>query len=307
LSSEGAKQYRNAFIALDALIFTNLSPEHIESHGSYEKYVAAKLGIARALEHSPKKDRVLIVNRDDSEADKFLCFDILVKKTYSISDAEPFSFTETGSEFTWRGETIATRLCGRFNIYNILGAATYAETQGVAPAAIKAALAKFEGVAGRMQKIYSITRRDRQNFEVIVDYAHTADSLKAAYSVYPGKRLICVFGATGGGRDKWKRPAMGKVAGDHCAEIILTNDDPYDEDPDEIVCDIAKGIEKHYDIIIDRREAIREAIRRAGPGDVVILSGKGTDPYLMEAGGKRTPWSDADFARQELDSRFENS
>ncbi len=114
------------------------------------------------------------------------------------------------------------------------------------------------------------------------------------------------FVAAGGGRDKWKRPAMGKVASDMCDEIILTNDDPYEEDPDQIVCEIATGIEKHYDIIINRREAIKEAIKRARPDDVIMLTGKGTDPYLMESGGRKTPWSDADFAQQELDKILAN-
>ncbi|MCX6713161.1 MAG: UDP-N-acetylmuramyl-tripeptide synthetase [Candidatus Vogelbacteria bacterium] len=304
LSSEGAKQYRNAFINLDALIFTNLSPEHIESHGCYENYVGAKLSIARALAHSPKKDKVLVVNADDTEAGKFLAFNVSHKIKFSLSDAEPYELTENKISFTWHGEKINTGLAGKFNLYNLLGAVAYAQSQGISVSAIKDALAKFDGVAGRMQKVYASHNKDRQNFEVIVDYAHTADSLKAAYSVFSDKRLICVLGATGGGRDKWKRPAMGKVASDHCAEIILTNDDPYDEDPDQIVCGMATGIEKHYDVIIDRHEAIKEAIKRARPGDVVMLTGKGTDPYLMEAGGKKTPWSDADFAREELDKIF---
>lgn len=307
LSSEGVKQYRDAFIDLDALIFTNLSPEHIESHGSYEKYVDAKLSIARSLARSPKHNKVLVVNADDSESSKFLNFEIETKKTFSLKDAEPFLISESGTEFVWHNEKISSSLTGHFNLYNILGAATYVLTQGVTIEQIKKALAGFNGVLGRMQKVYSSTNKDWQNFDVIVDYAHTAESLKAAYSVYAGKRrLICVFGATGGGRDKWKRPAMGKVASDNCAEIILTNDDPYDEDPDQIVCDIAAGIEKQYDIIIDRREAIREAIKRARPGDVVMLTGKGTDPYLMEANDKKTPWSDADFAREDLDLRLAN-
>jgi UDP-N-acetylmuramoyl-L-alanyl-D-glutamate--2,6-diaminopimelate ligase len=304
LSSEGAKQYRNAFIDLDALVFTNISPEHIESHGSYENYVKAKLSIARALQKSPKADKVIVVNRDDSEADRFLAFNIPNKRTFSLKDAEPFFLSDSGSELNFQNKLLKTKLAGVFNIYNILGAATYAVSQGVSTNQIQAALEKFEGVDGRMQLIHS-TYKDRQTFDVVVDYAHTADSLRAAYSVYAGKRrLICVFGSTGGGRDKWKRPAMGKVASDNCAEIILTNDDPYDEDPDQIVCDIAKGIEKPYDIIIDRHEAIREAVRRAQPGDVIMLTGKGTDPYLMEANGKKTPWSDADFAREELDLKL---
>jgi UDP-N-acetylmuramoyl-L-alanyl-D-glutamate--2,6-diaminopimelate ligase len=302
LSSEGAKQHRHAFISLDGLIFTNLSPEHIESHGSYENYVGAKLSLAKALESSSKPNKVIVANADDSEASKFLSFDIERKLKFSIKDAEPYQLSEDGSFITLDKTGIKTKLPGLFNIYNILAASTYAKSQGIKTVDIKNALEKFEGVLGRMQKVYSSKFAEKQNFDVIVDYAHTADSLKAAYGVYAGKRrMICVLGCTGGGRDKWKRSEMGKVANDYCEEVILTNDDPYEEDPDQIVCDMAKGIEKNYDIIIDRKEAIREAISRAKPGDVIMLTGKGTDPYLMEAGGKKTPWSDAGIATEELD------
>lgn len=305
LSSEGAKQHRNAFISLDSLIFTNLSPEHIESHGSYENYVNAKLSIARALVKSPKTDKTIVINADDPEAHKFQAFDIKNKINFSLKDAEPYLMTENGSSITWKGASIQTKLAGLFNIYNVLGAAAYAQSQNISKENIKRGLENFTGVLGRMQKVYSPKYKDKQNFDVIVDYAHTAESLKAAYGVYAGKRrMICVLGSTGGGRDKWKRPAMGKVANDYCDKIILTNDDPYEEDPDQIVCEMAQGIEKNYDIIIDRREAIREAISRAKTGDVIMLTGKGTDPYLMEAGGKKTPWSDAGVAEEELDAHL---
>lgn len=307
LSSEGAKQHRHAFISLDALIFTNLSPEHIESHGSYENYVNAKLSLAKALNRSSKQNKIIVVNSDDSEADKFLAFNIERKISFSLKDAGAYVLSEKGSSLTFHGVQIQTKMAGIFNIYNILAAATYANSQNIKIADIKRGLENFDGVLGRMQKVYSPTQKDKQNFDVIVDYAHTAESLKAAYSVYAGKRrMICVLGSCGGGRDKWKRPAMGKVASDLCDEIILTNEDPYDENPDQIICDVAKGIVKPYDIIIDRREAIREAISRAKEGDVIMITGKGTDPYLMEAGGKRTPWSDAGVAEEELDLHLTN-
>ncbi|MEK7478074.1 MAG: UDP-N-acetylmuramyl-tripeptide synthetase [Patescibacteria group bacterium] len=302
LSSEGAKLYRHAFIDLDALIFTNLSPEHIESHGSYANYVQAKLNIAKALKQSPKQDKVLVVNGDDKEAEKFLAFNIPNKIKFTAKDAEPYELGDDGSVITFAGQKIETQLPGLFNVYNMLGAAFYAQSQGVTPEQIKTALEKFSGVAGRMQPVIATFHKAEQNFEVIVDYAHTADSLKAAYSVYAGKRkLICVLGSCGGGRDKWKRPEMGKVANQYCDEIILTNEDPYDEDPQCIVDDIATGITKGYDIIMDRRDAIHEALTRATPGSVVILTGKGTDPYMMGPNDTKLPWSDADVAQEELD------
>jgi len=305
LSSEGAKQYRHAFISLDALIVTNISPEHIESHGSYENYVKAKLSIAQALENSPKQNKTIITNGDDPETDKFLKFNIQNKINFSLKEAGDFVLTENGALITLDGIKIQTHLVGKFNIYNTLAATAYAKSQGIKTEDLKNGLEKFTGVLGRMQKVYSPIYKDQQDFDIIVDYAHTAESLKSAYSVYAGqRRMICVLGSTGGGRDKWKRSAMGKVASDFCEEIILTNDDPYDEDPDQIVCEMATGIEKNYDIIIDRQEAIREAISRAKTGDVIMLTGKGTDPYLMEANDKKTPWSDAGIAEKELDKHF---
>jgi UDP-N-acetylmuramoyl-L-alanyl-D-glutamate--2,6-diaminopimelate ligase len=142
----------------------------------------------------------------------------------------------------------------------------------------------------------------KQDFEVVVDYAHTADSLQKLYSVFKDSRKIGVLGNTGGGRDTWKRPEMAKVANAECSYIILTNEDPYDEDPMKILNDMLPGITSTpYEIIMDRREAIHKAISLAKPGDTVLISGKGTDPYIMEAHGKKTPWSDYNVAQEELE------
>src|SRR3989344_8842613 len=127
MTSEGAKQFRHAFIDLDALIFTNLSPEHIESHGSYENYVDAKVSLARTLEHGDASKHAIIVNRDDSEAGRFLAVRAGTKLSYGISDALPFTTDADGSEFAWRGEPIHLKLPGKFNIMNALAAATFAE------------------------------------------------------------------------------------------------------------------------------------------------------------------------------------
>ncbi|HYF29045.1 MAG TPA: cyanophycin synthetase, partial [Candidatus Paceibacterota bacterium] len=138
-----------------------------------------------------------------------------------------------------------------------------------------------------------------QGFQAVVDYAHTPDSLAALYSAYPGRK-ICVLGNTGGGRDTWKRPEMGRIADEACDEVILTNEDPYDEDPRAIVEAMAAGMKRAPKIIMDRREAIGAALSLARPGDAVLITGKGTDPYIMEANGKKTPWSDAAVVREEL-------
>ncbi|MCC7004832.1 UDP-N-acetylmuramyl-tripeptide synthetase [Candidatus Nomurabacteria bacterium] len=296
MTSEGAKQFRNKFVNLDALIVTNISREHIESHGSYENYVKAKISIAKELEKSSKKETCLILNTDDPEKDKFLGVKAGKILEYSIKDAGNYSVSDNGSDFLWQGEKIHSPLPGLFNIYNILAAATFAKTQNISAKKIKSAIERLSLIKGRAQKINA-----GQNFDVIVDYAHTPDSLMKIYQAFGSRRKICILGNTGGGRDKWKRPEMGKIADTYCDFIILTNEDPYDENPETIVEEMKKGIiKKHCEIIMDRRLAMKEAFKQTRPGDVVIITGKGTDPYIMGPNGTKTPWSDAKVAEEEL-------
>ena len=137
---------------------------------------------------------------------------------------------------------------------------------------------------------------------VVVDYAHTPDSLEKLYQAFKDQKKVCVLGNTGGGRDTWKRPEMAHVAEQYCEEIILTNEDPYDEDPRKIVDEMARGIEDQskLEIIMDRRLAIRTAIEKAPEGGYVLVSGKGTDPYIMGPHNTRQPWSDAEVVQKEL-------
>jgi len=296
MTSEGAKQFRHRFIDLNALIFTNLSPEHIESHGSYENYVAAKVSLARHLERGDAAAHTIVANTDDTASSPFLAVKVGTKLPYSLADARPYSASVSGSDFTWRGEQMHLTLPGEFNIANAIAAATFAASRGVALADIKRALESCTSIPGRMEKVDA-----GQNFTVIVDYAHTADSLERAYSVYKGVHKICVLGGTGGGRDTAKRRVMGSVADRHCDLIILTTEDPYDEDPASIAADVARGVTKHaYQTILDRRLAVREAFTKAQPGSVVYLTGKGSETHIMGAKGARIPWSDAAVAREEL-------
>jgi len=314
MTSNGAAQFRHKFISLDALIFTNISPEHIESHGSYENYLAAKLSIAKSLEKSWKKNKVLVVNKDSRDADKFLAINVPQKIAYTVGDAKPYTLKEDVSELNIFRERISTKLAGEFNAYNILAAAMFAKSQGISPEIIKRAIEKFQGVPGRLEKVLIDPSqfpaevrtqfpggRIDPGYTVIVDYAHTADSLEKLYKVFPNSRKICVLGACGGGRDAWKRPEMGKVAAEYCDSIILTNEDPYDENPESIVTDVAKGMgRRKYRIIMDRREAIRASIAEAKKGSVILISGKGTDPYIMGPDGSKEPWSDYEVAREEM-------
>ena len=296
MTSEGARQFRHKFISLDGLIFTNLSPEHIESHGSYENYVAAKVSLAHALERSRKKNKMLVVNGDDKEAPKFLAAFSGRKLTYGRADVKGEVITADGVSFNWEGVRIESKLPGEFSLYNILAAITCAKAIGVPVESIRSGVAKIENILGRAQKIEA-----GQDFSVIVDYAHTPDSLEKFYQTYAGKFRICVLGNTGGGRDTWKRPVMAQVAEKYCDHIILTNEDPYDENPEKIIREMAAGLTtKEATLILDRRAAIRTAIQKASKGDVVLITGKGTDPYIMGPRGSREPWSDADVAREEI-------
>ena len=296
LTSEGAKQFRHKFVALDALVFTNITPEHIESHGSFENYLDAKLSIARALARSSKKRKVLVVNADDTQGEKFLNVNVPEKYPYSLRNAEPYSLKKEGVELSIDGTHMTSKLSGEFNIYNILAAATLSKSQGVGVDTIKRAVEEFSGIPGRVERI-----DEGQDFTVVVDYAHTADSLEKVYDVFTHSRNICVLGGTGGGRDKWKRPEMGAIASRYCSHIVLTNEDPYDEDPFQIIAEIAQGITQPvYETIIDRRGAIAAALKLARTGDTVLITGKGTDAYIMGPNNTKLPWSDAAVAREEL-------
>jgi UDP-N-acetylmuramoyl-L-alanyl-D-glutamate--2,6-diaminopimelate ligase len=156
----------------------------------------------------------------------------------------------------------------------------------------------------------------REPFAVVVDYAHTPDSLLSVYESLhreplfgSGSRLICVLGSCGGGRDKWKRPEFGKIAANHCDRIFITNEDPYDEDPLRIMEEIRSGVsaaggpEPRHEIVPDRRDAIEKAILAARPGDVVVITGKGSEEWIHVKGGAKIPWDDRQVVEEILKSR----
>lgn len=296
MTSEGARQFRHRGIALDALVFTNLQPEHIESHGSLEKYAEAKLSLAKHVEESAKRPRYIVANIDDAYGKKFLNINVEVKAPFSLRDGEPYNADDASVRFVWRGELITCPLPGLFNLKNILAALTLCDAMGVSLPIMKRALAHHAPIAGRAERVVQ-----GQPYLVVVDYAHTPDSLKALYETYKDHRIIGVLGNTGGGRDVWKRPLMGKIADEFCDVAILTNEDPYDEDPEKILDEMAKGMtNKKPFIILDRRAAIREALREAKENDAVLISGKGTDPYIMGTQGSKEKWSDKKVAEEEL-------
>ncbi|MFA5996151.1 MAG: UDP-N-acetylmuramyl-tripeptide synthetase [Candidatus Paceibacterota bacterium] len=313
VTSESVLQYRHWFLNLDGLVVTNIQREHIESHGSFEKYVAAKKVIVTALARSSKRTRVLVVNEDIPECRTLLSVPATLIIGFGARELENVSGDDTSVHFDYAGMHFSLPIPGTFNAMNALAAVKLCGAFGVPLETAAVTLAQLPVVRGRVESILA-----GQDFLAIVDYAHTPDSLAALYSAFPKRRKICVLGNTGGGRDTWKRPEMGRIADDACDKVFLTDEDPYDEDPQKIVDAMAAGMKRAPEIILDRRFAIRAALRLAlsmsksaqslGPardagnqGIAVLISGKGTDPFIMGPKGSKVPWSDAQVVREELE------
>ncbi|MFH1657610.1 MAG: UDP-N-acetylmuramoyl-L-alanyl-D-glutamate--2,6-diaminopimelate ligase [bacterium] len=312
VTSEGIKQHRHRFINLNTAVFTNLAPEHIESHGGFKKYREAKGKLFAAT----KKYHIL--NLDDENVDYFLRFPAQHKLLYTTRSQEQPREGEliegkeakewfSGISFKVDNVDFNLQLMGRFNIYNALAVICIARSQGIDLKICKKVLEKAIGVPGRMEIV-------RGNpFAVIVDYAHTPDSLEKVYQSIknfksPAAKMICVLGSAGGGRDKWKRPEMGKIAARFCDKIVLADEDPYDEDPEQILDEVEAGImNSHFPIIdlkrvLDRKKALKTAMGLATAGDVVIITGKGCEPWMCVANGEKIPWDDREFAKTAYNS-----
>lgn len=296
ITSESVLQFRHWFLYPDGLIVTNIQREHIESHGSFAQYVDAKRAIVETLVCSPKRAKVLVTNADVPESNAFLSARVPKALRFSSHELQNISGDERSVRFAYGGTPFSLPIAGAFNAMNALAAVKLCAAFGVSLPVCAAALAELPVVRGRVERIEA-----GQNFLAIVDYAHTPDSLSALYDAFRNRRKICVLGNTGGGRDAWKRPLMGQIADEACERVILTNEDPYDEDPRAIILAMARGMKRAPEIIMDRREAIRTALAAAREGDAVLVSGKGTDPFIMGAKGMKIPWSDAAVVREELE------
>ncbi len=296
VTSEGAVQNRHLFLDMDALIFTNLQKEHIESHGSMEEYAKAKFRLGQALASSPKRPRAIIANSDSKYSKPYLTLPVEAKLPFGTGDASSVELKDGSVSFMYSGVSFSIPQPGEFSIMNALAAIKTAAWLGIPVEKSSEALSLLTRIPGRAEKVEA-----GQDFLAIVDYAHTPDSLQTLYGAYAKRRKICVLGNTGGGRDTWKRPLMGRIASESCDEVILTNEDPYDENPEAIVRAMSAEMTREPHIIMDRREAIRTALSMAGTGDAVLITGKGTDPYIMEANGAKTAWSDAQVVREELE------
>ncbi|HVO28454.1 MAG TPA: UDP-N-acetylmuramyl-tripeptide synthetase [Candidatus Paceibacterota bacterium] len=305
VTSQGVVQHRHRFIDWNLGVLTNLHPEHIEAHGSFENYRAAKLAF---LKYVLKKGGKVFLNRDDAN------FDFFSRELAQAGDrAIGFSRADTqvkehlsrvGRAHDREGDPArAEFLMSDFNAENAAVAISIAKELGIPDHTIEEALIVFKGVPGRMEFV------SEGPYTAIVDYAHTPDSLEAAYRAAraelvegiggtPGGRLVCVLGAAGGGRDAWKRPEFGKIAAHYCDEVILTNEDPYDEDPQAIIDAVAAGVAQmpypRPDVVkvLDRGEALAKAVDGMDEGDIVIATGKGSEDWIHAAHGKKIPWNE---------------
>jgi UDP-N-acetylmuramoyl-L-alanyl-D-glutamate--2,6-diaminopimelate ligase len=301
MTSEGAKQFRHKFVEIDALLFTNLTPEHIESHGSFTNYKAAKLRLAEAVMNSSKRPRTLIANIDDEHGQDFLNYEVEHILPYRLNNLTLHSLQKDSVTMVIDNVTIRVPIVGVFNVYNTLAAITYARSIDITLESIRESLAKLPPVAGRVEQFHSPAKAIKK-ITVVVDYAHTPDSLTQLYEAFADKHIIGVLGNTGGGRDTWKRPEMGTIAETHCDQVILTNEDPYDENPVQIVEAMKNGMSPNASvrIIMDRRTAIKTAIDDCPAGGYVLVSGKGTDPYIMGPNGTKQVWSDSQVVQELL-------
>lgn len=304
VTSQGVLQSRHRFINFDSALFLNLQPEHIEAHGSFENYREAKVKFFRdAAKNCRKKPKTFFVNEGDQNHHHFA---EAVRNCGKVIYFSRESFID--KELNKGKERIGDWLFNDFNLENASAATAFAKSQGIEWEAIKKALRSFIGVPGRMEIVQS------KPFKVIIDYAHTPDSLEKIYQALAenikaknhNPKLVCVLGAAGGGRDKWKRPEMGWVASRYCKIAILTNEDPYDEDPQEIMRQIESGflknpkIKSHPFKILDRKEAIKKAISLAKDGDAVVITGKGSEAWMHLAGGKNLPWNERQIVEEAL-------
>lgn len=302
VTSQGVTQYRDRFIDFDAALITNLHPEHIESHGNFEAYRSAKVRFfANVARHSRKPNKLFFIN--DTLRDKeFFEAAVEGRAVARYFGRELFVEQELRSRYNLASKSVkqllSRWLVHDFNIENVAGAVAVAKSQGVPWETIARTLSNFRGVPGRMEVVVD------DPFKVVIDYAHTPDSLRAVYRALRAeqpRRLLCVLGSAGGGRDAWKRPEIGAIAAEHCDVTILTNEDPYDEDPLLIMRAIEAGfLEKSreskrstaHELIVGRADALRRAFTLAMPGDTVVATGKGSELWMHLERGRKTPWNE---------------
>ena len=280
----------------DAVVFLNLSPEHLDFHKTLEQYFAAKASL-----FNKQFTNLGIVNGDDVHGQLLLDAADIETLSFGLSDVDKIEVTPQSHSYIWRNNTVHVAVGGKFNVLNSLAAATVAASLGVDAVDIVSGLAAAGTVAGRYQAVSTDTP-----FDVIVDYAHTPDALRRVLDstrevIVPGGKIILVFGC-GGDRDTAKRPMMGMVAALGADRVIVTSDNPRSEEPSDIAQQIMSGIDdavgrSHVSVELDRRSAIELALMTARKGDVVIIAGKGHET-TQTIGNRVLPFNDAQVANE---------
>jgi len=317
-SSQGILQHRHRGIAYDVCVFTNLTPEHIEAHGGFENYKQAKLDFFRHTVALPRKmidgrsiPRIAVLNADDPHGKDFAIsgFDQIV--TFGVgerADVKAVALAESlsGASFVVGSTAFALKTPGRVTVLNAVAAIATASSLGLEMRGIAERLGLLPGIPGRYEMI-----REGQPFTVIVDYAFEPVALSALLDFVARKkgegRVIHVTGSAGGGRDIARRPVMGRISAERCDVTIVTNEDPYDDDPGEIIDQVAAGAIDAGKIegetlwkIADRGEAIEKAVGLARTGDVVVVTGKGSEPFIVGPNRTKMPFDDRDAARKAI-------
>ncbi len=315
VTSHALVQSRTWGVDFDTVLLTNVTGDHIEYHGGFAEYQEAKSLLFKNLLAGPRKserERVSILNADDAS---FIAFDRIPsekKMTYGLQSGTCFAsdvkLGAEGTDFmlhTPAGEIgLRMNLPGVPNVYNALSVACVALSENISLNILKKVFAETEPVPGRYELV-----REGQPFHVVVDYAHNIDAINGVLTMYSeitksiGSKLIVVFGATGGGRDKAKRPVIGKLLDQYSDVLVLTSDDPYEEDEWEIITMVSEGVTRNegerYWKIPSRREAIRTALFVAEKNDIVLIAGKGAEPVQMIY-GQRRDWDDRKVVREVL-------
>lgn len=319
-TSEGIKQYRHIGVYYDIAVFTNLFSEHLESHGgSFEKYKETKAKMFKALSscqkiiNGEKIEKVIIANKDSEQADYFLNFKADKKITFALRNKADYTATNVqelnnGVSFEVAKATFKIGILGKFNVYNVLPAIIIGRLAGISDYLIAKGLSELKRIPGRMERI-----DEGQNFTVLVDYAHEKESIRSilqtANSIKKsGAKTIILLGAEGGGRDKAKRPIMGELAAKMADYMVVSNVDPYEDNPKQILEDIAVSSERfgkvrnqNLFVIEDRRLGIRKALSLAKIDDIVLITGKGAEQSII-IDGKKLSWDDRQVVREELKS-----
>ncbi|MCJ7458504.1 MAG: UDP-N-acetylmuramoyl-L-alanyl-D-glutamate--2,6-diaminopimelate ligase [candidate division Zixibacteria bacterium] len=304
VSSHSLVLNRVKMVDFDVAVFTNLNPEHLDFHKDMKSYREAK-GI---LFQNLKDDSYAVINLDDPEWEYFYNVSKGVRLTYSLKNKEADFYVKTCSQtdsgfklelVTPGGDLdINLKVLGDVNIYNALAAVASAFVTGTSLSKIKTGLESFSGVPGRLEQIES-----GQNFKVIIDYAHTPfafENLLLTVRKMTKGKIVFLFGC-GGDRDRTKREIMGRISSNLADFVMLTTDNPRSEDPKEIIAEILKGVSDRskVEVILDRKEAIISALRRAKENDTIVLAGKGHEDYQI-IGKEKLHFSEREIVEDEL-------